>query len=45
MLMKNTVYSPIEETYVASGVKDVEPDTDEVEPLPPSLIPKCTTYK
>ncbi|CAH1647468.1 unnamed protein product [Spodoptera littoralis] len=44
-LMKNTVYSPVEETYVATAVKIPETESDEPEPLPPNLIPKATTYK
>ncbi|XP_035437997.2 otoferlin isoform X3 [Spodoptera frugiperda] len=44
-LMKNTVYSPVEETYVATGVKMPETESEEPEPLPPNLIPKATTYK
>lgn len=43
--MKNTVYSPVEETYVATGVKMPETESEEPEPLPPNLIPKATTYK
>lgn len=43
--MKNTVYTPIEETYVASGVKVTDPEADDAEQLPSSLIPKSTTYK
>ncbi|PZC81246.1 otoferlin [Helicoverpa armigera] len=46
-LMKSTVYGPVEETYVATGVKEpaVEAESDDPEPLPPNLIPKATTYK
>uniref|UniRef100_A0A2A4JU35 C2 domain-containing protein n=1 Tax=Heliothis virescens TaxID=7102 RepID=A0A2A4JU35_HELVI len=44
-LMKSTVYGPVEETYVASGVKVADLESDEPEPLPPNLIPKATTYK
>ncbi|KAJ8737899.1 hypothetical protein PYW08_000494 [Mythimna loreyi] len=45
LLMRNTIYHPVETTYIASGVKDLEQDTDEPEPLPLNLIPKSTTYK
>ncbi|CAH0577888.1 unnamed protein product [Chrysodeixis includens] len=44
-LMKNTVYTPVEETYIASGIKSVENESDEPEQLPPNLIPKSITYK
>lgn len=43
--MKNTVYTPVEETYIASGIKCTENETDEPEQLPPNLIPKSITYK
>ncbi|CAK1588464.1 unnamed protein product [Parnassius mnemosyne] len=43
-LLKTTVYSPIEETFYASGVTDIE-SPEEIEPLPPNLIPKYSTYK
>ncbi|CAG5039523.1 unnamed protein product [Parnassius apollo] len=43
-LLKTTVYSPIEETFYESGVRDLE-SPEEIEPLPPHLIPKYSTYK
>ncbi|XP_026747253.1 otoferlin-like isoform X2 [Trichoplusia ni] len=44
-LMKNTVYTPVEETYIASGIKCTDNESDEPEQLPPNLIPKSITYK
>ncbi|XP_028159554.1 otoferlin-like, partial [Ostrinia furnacalis] len=44
-LMKTTIYSPIEETFYASGVKEIDANGEEVESLPTSLIPQSTTYK
>ncbi|KAF9407187.1 hypothetical protein HW555_012702, partial [Spodoptera exigua] len=44
-IMKNTVYSSVEETYVATGIKMLETGSEDPEPLPPNLIPKATTYK
>ncbi|XP_068630494.1 otoferlin-like [Battus philenor] len=43
-LLKTTIYSPVEETFFASGVRDLE-NTEIIEPLPPNLIPKYSTYK
>ncbi|XP_013179617.1 PREDICTED: fer-1-like protein 6 isoform X1 [Papilio xuthus] len=43
-LLKSTTYSPIEETFFASGVRDFD-NVDAIEPLPNTLIPKYSTYK
>ncbi|XP_045542088.1 fer-1-like protein 6 [Papilio machaon] len=43
-LLKSTTYSPIEETFFASGIRDFD-NVDAIEPLPNTLIPKYSTYK
>ncbi|CAH2035070.1 unnamed protein product, partial [Iphiclides podalirius] len=43
-LLKTTIYSPVQESFFASGVRELE-NTEAVEPLPPTLIPKYSSYK
>lgn len=44
-ILKSTVYHPAETTYITPGVKAVDQDSDELEPLPLHLIPKSASYK
>ncbi|KAM3968476.1 otoferlin [Aphomia sociella] len=44
-LMKTTVYSPVEESFYATDTANLEIKGEEVEELPPNLIPQSTTYK
>ncbi|CAK1554644.1 unnamed protein product [Leptosia nina] len=43
-LMKSTIYTPLEDSFVVAGVKDIE-TTELIEPLPINLIPAMATYK